>query len=79
MTNKKKAYLVKSQEAYDKLMKELEEKGYLWRYGEKPTETDVDLYHISDYADGMCIYLEGKKFLTVAFNFSENTIPTTIT
>ena len=31
-------YHVKTQQAYDELMNELEEKGYKWRSGYKPTE-----------------------------------------
>lgn len=61
MTSKKKAYLVKSQEAYDELMKELDEKGYFWRGGEKPTETDFHLIYASNYTEGMCIYLDDKE------------------
>lgn len=61
MTNKKKAYLVKSQEAYHKLMKELEEKGYLWRTGEKPTEADSSLAYAPYYPSEICIYLDDKE------------------
>lgn len=59
MTNKKKAYLVKSQEAYDRMMKELEEKGYLWLSGRKPTELDYNA--LRHYSDGICIYLRDNK------------------
>lgn len=67
MTNKKKAYLVKSQEAYHKLMKELEEKGYLWLSGKKPTETKSYLDALTDYFDGVCIYLNGKLLSRSSF------------
>ena len=60
MTSKKKAYLVKSQEAYDKLMEELEEEGYLWVSGKKPTEANSYLDHTTEYVDGVYIYLKGK-------------------
>jgi len=35
-----KIYHVETQEAYDELMIELEEKGYKWLSGNKPTEFD---------------------------------------
>lgn len=61
MKNKKKAYLVKSQEAYHKLMKELEEKGYLWKTGDKPTEADSSIAYAPYYPDEMYIYLDDKE------------------
>ena len=67
MTNKKKAYLVKSQEAYDRLMKELEEESYLWLSGKKPTKNNSYLDAITDYADGMCIYLNSKLLSRSSF------------
>lgn len=43
-----KIYHVETQQDYDALMSELEEKGFKWRNGEKPTQLDKFKYHGKD-------------------------------
>lgn len=52
--NKKTIYRVRTQEAYDKLMKDAEEQGYTWYSGNKPTELDywrLDKENTAVYVD----------------------------
>ena len=52
-----KIYHVETQQAYDELMSELEEKGYKWLSGYKPTSKN---YWSEDNED-TCITISGKK------------------
>ena len=49
-----KIYHVKTQQDYDALMSELEEKGYTWSDGMNPTQLDK----FKDYGKDTCIYAE---------------------
>ena len=49
-----KIYHTETQQDYDALMSELEEKGFKWRHGEKPTQFDI----FKDYGKDTCIYEE---------------------
>lgn len=65
--NKKTIYRVKTQEAYDKLMKDAEEQGYKWFSGNKPTE--LDYWNIEK--ENTAIYLDEDGNLTKG-EFDEN-------
>ena len=54
-----KIYHVETQEAYDELMIELEEKGYKWLSGNKPTEFD----YWKQEKENSCIKISGKDIV----------------
>ncbi|EPA8116156.1 DUF1642 domain-containing protein [Enterococcus faecalis] len=54
-----KYYHVKTQEDYNDLMKVLEEKGYQWSFGIKPTRSNVWV----DYEEKTVIFVSGSKKL----------------
>ena len=51
-----KVYHVETQEAYDTLMSELEEKGYKWLSGHKPTSKN----YWNEDKENTCIAISGK-------------------
>lgn len=59
---KLKAYHVKDEYSYNCLMKELEEQGYEWRSGDKPTKAEI----LEDYKYESVIYCKENKIITVS-------------
>lgn len=58
--NKKTIYKVKTQEAYNNLMKDAEAQGYRWYSGNKPTE--LDYWRLDK--ENTAVYIDGEGALT---------------
>lgn len=63
-----KVYHVETQQDYDALMSELEEKGFKWRRGENPTRLDK----FKDYGKDTCVYEEDGEISLSGVEYFKN-------